>query len=222
MSQTGAGAGARDATLPVLDPETAALVALAAAIALGCEDLIAARSREAVRAGVAPVWVDELLLQSVLMLGYPRALVGAAAWRGASGIVGPASDPSSKETAAEWRTRGEATCRLIYGTNYDRLRNNVRVLHPALDAWMVTEGYGRVLSRPGLDPARRELCTIAQIATLGTDRQLHSHLRGALNAGATSDAVEAVLALVGPDLTDQLRDRVLQCWAGVRPAREAL
>lgn len=220
MSRNGEGGDAREVTLPVLDQETAALVGLAAAIALGREDLIAVRSRKAVGAGVAPVWVDELLLQSVLMLGYPRALVGAAAWREASGIAGPASDPSSTETAAEWRLRGEATCRLIYGANYDRLRNNVRVLHPALDAWMVTEGYGRVLSRPGLDPARRELCTIAQIATLGTDRQLHSHLRGALNAGATSAAVEAVLALIGPDLTDELRDRALRCWAGVRPVRE--
>jgi len=222
MSETGAGARAREVTLSALDPETAALVGLAAAIALGREDLIAVRSREAVGVGVAPVWVDELLLQSVLMLGYPRALVGAAAWRAASGIAGPASDPSSTETAAEWRIRGEATCRLIYGTNYDRLRNNVRVLHPALDAWMVTEGYGRVLSRPGLDPARRELCTIAQIATLGTDRQLHSHLRGALNAGATNAAVEAVLALVGPHLTDDLRDRALRCWSDVRSAREAM
>jgi 4-carboxymuconolactone decarboxylase len=221
MSQTGAASGGRRVTVSVLDRETVALVRLAAAIALGREELIAARAGEAVTAGVAPLWVDELLLQSVLMLGYPRALVGAAAWRSATGIAGPASDPSSTESAAEWRTRGEATCRLIYGRNYDRLRDNVRMLHPALDAWMVTEGYGRVLSRTGLDPARRELCTIAQIATLGTERQLHSHLRGALNAGATGPVLDEVLALVAPDLTGDLRDQMMRCWAGVTARREA-
>jgi len=221
MGQTGAASGESRVTVSVLDAETAALVGLAAAIALGREELIAARSGEAVAAGVAPLWVDELLLQSVLMVGYPRALVGAAAWRSATGISGPASDPSSTESTAEWRTRGEATCRLIYGSNYDRLRDNVRMLHPALDAWMVTEGYGRVLSRPGLDPARRELCTIAQIATLGAERQLHSHLRGALNAGATSAVLEEVLSLVALDLTEELRNQMMRCWAGVTARREA-
>lgn len=220
MSRNGDGAGAPPAMLLELDRETAALVELALAVALGREALLTERSREAVDAGVAPLWVDELLLQSVLMLGYPRALVAAAVWRASSGISGPASDVSSTESSAEWRSRGEATCRLIYGANYDRLRDNVRMLHPALDAWMVTEGYGRVLSRPGLDPARRELCTIAQIATLGTERQLHSHLRGALNAGAAPGVVEAVLARIAPELTAELREGMMRCWAGVRGRRE--
>jgi 4-carboxymuconolactone decarboxylase len=66
-------------------------------------------------------------------------------------------------------------------------------LHPALDAWMITEGYGKVLSRPQLDLKRRELCVVAACAAAGQDRQLHSHLHGALNAGATPEAVGAVL-----------------------------
>jgi 4-carboxymuconolactone decarboxylase len=213
--------GRHGITVESLDRETGALIGLAGAIALGGEVLIGLRSREALSAGVAPVWVDELLLQSVLMLGYPRALVGAAAWRAASGVSSPATDPSFAESPHDWRARGETTCRLIYGANYERLRENVRLLHPALDAWMVTEGYGRVLSRPGLDPARRELCTVAQIATLGTERQLHSHLRGALNAGAAAAVVEAVVSLVGADLDDRLNAILTRTWAGVRARRDA-
>lgn len=178
-----------------LDDPTAALVALAVAVAGGDEGLLAKRSRAALAADVPPIWVDELLLQSVLMAGYPRALVAAAVWRRVTGIQAPGTDISFTESQELWQRRGEETCRLIYRANYDRLRENVRGLHPALDGWMVREGYGRVLSRPGLDLARRELCTIAQIAVLRSPRQLHSHLRGALHAGAAPAMIEAALAI---------------------------
>ena len=56
--------------------------------------------------------------------------------------------------------------RQVYGDNYAKLRENVKKLHPALDTWMLVEGYGRTLSRTGLDLARREFCVIAQTAVL--------------------------------------------------------
>jgi 4-carboxymuconolactone decarboxylase len=73
------------------------------------------------------------------------------------------------------------------------LRQNVRELHPALDAWMITDGYGKVLSRPALDLKRRELCIVAACAAAGQQRQLHSHLHGALNSGAPAAEVRAAL-----------------------------
>jgi len=98
----------------------------------------------------------------------------------------------------EWRTRGEATCRTVYGRNYAKLRTNIRGLHQALDEWMIVEGYGKVLSRAGLDLVRRELCIVAACAAASQARQLHSHLLGALNAGATAGQLDAALvALVG-------------------------
>lgn len=220
MSQSGTPAHGTVLTLDTLDEATAGLLALAAAVAAGDEGRIAERARQAVAAGVPAAWADELLLQSVLMVGYPRALVGAAAWRAATGVPAPADDPSRAETAAEWLARGEATCRLIYGGNYERLRENVRRLHPALDSWMVTEGYGRVLSRPGLDPGRRELCAIAQIAVLGAERQLHSHLRGALHCGVAVTAVDEALRLLGPDLDPPAAAAAARTWALVRDRRE--
>jgi 4-carboxymuconolactone decarboxylase len=121
---------------------------------------------------------------------------------------------------AEWTRRGEESCRTIYCYNYSRLRENVRSLHPALDAWMVTEGYGRTLSRPGLDLVRRELCVIAQTAVLNTPRQLHSHLRGALRAGADVATIEAALKAVNPFVSyddwksvKELWDQVQEAWS---------
>jgi 4-carboxymuconolactone decarboxylase len=185
-----------------LDPPTRALVRLAAAVARGNEEELAERSREALAAEVPPIWVDELLLLSMLMVGWPRALGGAAVWRRESGVRAAATDASASETLEEWRVRGEALCRVVYGANYDRLRENVRALHPALDGWMVRDGYGMVLSRPGLDLVRRELCVIAQTAVLEAGPQLLSHLKGA--------------ALLAPELGPSARDRLVEMVSSVK------
>lgn len=202
---------------PILDAPTIALVRTAIAVAGGDEPDLRAAMTEAISAGTDPGWMDELLLQSVLMAGYPRALVGFRIWREAGASTAPAEDADSDYARlAEWTTRGEATCREVYGGNYTGLRRNVRELHPALDRWMLVEGYGRTLGRPGLDLKRRELCTVAQTAALRTPHQLHSHLRGALNAGATVAELDAVLELVRPALGGGDWNDVERLWARVR------
>lgn len=210
------------ASPPALDPATRALIALAAAIAQGDEGELRDRVAGAVAAGVPAAWGDELLLQSVLMVGWPRALVAASFWRSAVGAPGDGAMADLDYAAhAEWTRRGTETCHTVYGGNYAKLRQNVRALHPALDAWMLTEGYGRTMSRPGLDLARRELCVIAQTAVLQAPRQLHSHLRGALHAGASLAAVDAALAEVRHFVSPDAWPAVEELWRQVRDSRGA-
>jgi 4-carboxymuconolactone decarboxylase len=143
---------------------------------------------------VDPVAVEEIILQSYLFAGFPRALNAARAWRVTSGRSAPVDDAeASVEDLELWRKRGEETCAIVYGDNYEKLRQNIRELHPALDEWMIVDGYGKVLSRPGLDLRTRELCIVAACAVAGQQRQLHSHLHGALNAGASGAEIAAVL-----------------------------
>jgi 4-carboxymuconolactone decarboxylase len=104
----------------------------------------------------------------------------------------------------------------VYGRAYHKLVLNLRALHPALEDLVLVDAYGKVIGRPGLDLQRRELCTVAETAVLGTAQQLHSHLRGALNTGATRADVEAVLALVAPDLGPELVRRAAEQWQDVR------
>ncbi len=85
---------------------------------------------------------------------------------------------------------------------------------------MITEGYGRTMSRPGLDLLRREYCTVVQTAVMETPRQLHSHLRGALNAGASFEQVEAVLSVVNPLLSYDQWKKVKELWLSVREGWE--
>ena len=201
----------------VLDSQTNALVRLAAAIAVGEEPTMRQAFAGALEAGVDPVWVEELLLQSILMAGYPRAIVAFGLWRKVSGVAAPAEDVDSGYTnVAEWEARGEETCARVYGGNYARLRVNIRELHPAVDRWMLVEGYGRTLGRPGLDLLRRELCTVVQTAVLHTNRQLHSHLRGALHSGASFGQIDATLAVVIPLLGHEEWKTVKELWAVVR------
>lgn len=138
--------------------------------------------------------VEEIILQSYLFAGFPRALNAMRAWRAVSGKAASVDDDeASVDDLAAWREKGEETCAIVYGDHYERLRKNIRQLHPALDEWMIVDGYGKVLSRPGVDLRTRELCVVAACAVSGQQRQLHSHLHGALNAGASAATVAAVL-----------------------------
>ncbi len=181
-----------------LDAPTAALVDLAAAIAVADEAGMNARMQQAMRAGTPPEWIEELILQSYLFAGFPRTLNAARAWRTVSGRPAPPAEPSVPHDRERWRRDGERTCAIVYGASYERLRQNVRALHPQLDEWMIVEGYGKVLSRAALDLARRELCIVAVCAATAQERQLRSHLRGALHAGATPAQLRDVLARVIP------------------------
>ena len=186
-----------------LDGATRVLVQLSAAIAASDEATVRYWLGEAAREA-PPLHVEELVLQSYLFCGFPRALNAAREWRRVSGRPAPGSDEAEDVALAEeWRARGEQTCAAVYGSMYERLRLNVRDLHPALDTWMVVDGYGKVLGRPALDLERRELCIVAACAAMGQDRQLHSHLRGALNVGvkrgALQDTLEAIAGLIGTE-----------------------
>ena len=186
-----------------LDGATRVLIQLSAAIATSDEATVRYWLFQSAR-GVPPLHVEELILQSYLFCGFPRALNAAREWRRVSRRLAPASDEAEDlGLAEEWRARGEQTCAAVYDGMYEKLRLNVRDLHPALDAWMVVDGYGKVLSRPGLDLPRRELCVVAACAAMGQDRQLHSHLRGALNVGvapgALREAIDAIAGLIGAE-----------------------
>ncbi len=204
-----------------LDPPTLQLARFAAAVAQGYEPELRQGASACRAAEVPPAWMDELLLQSVLMVGYPRTLIAFAIWRKVSEVEAPATDPEADyRLVSQWSARGEETCGIVYGANYRRLRQNVKELHPALDQWMITEGYGRTMGRPGLDLLRRELCTVVQTALLEAPRQLHSHLRGALHAGASFAQVEAVLSVVNPLLSYDQWKTVKELWQTVRDGWE--
>jgi len=197
-----------------LDAPTAQLIDLAAVLAAGAEGEMRSSLEAAAKGSVDPVWVEELVLQTYLFAGFPRTLNGMRLWRRASNRVVETAD-FEESLSSLWTSRGEKTCEEVYGTLYKRLRANIRTLHPALDTWMI-DLYGRVLGRPGLDLKRRELCIVAVCAALEQDRQLHSHLHGALNAGASPEEVDETLRIVAPRMSKESSHRYSLLWTRVR------
>jgi len=200
--------GQTGATLRHLDEGTRALVRLSAALAGGSEDLVRTQLVES-STQADHIWIEEVLLQTYLFAGFPRALNGMREWRR---IAGPAIAASLTGPSDERRSVGEQTCARVYGAMYDRLRVNIRALHPLFDDWMVDEGYGKVLSRPGLDLARRELCIVAACAATGQDRQLQSHLHGCRNTGVAAPVVSSALQALKGIVSDELRTRAVRLW----------
>jgi len=188
-----------------------ALAHLSAALASRDPDTVDAALRRALAEADAGA-VEEALLQSYLFLGYPAALNAFATWRALSGR--PAR--TETESSAPWAERGEAVCRAVYGGQYEGLRANIGALHADMERWMVVEGYGKVLGRPGLPLVVRELCIVALLAVQDVPRQLYSHLRGALNVGASPGQVEGTLAEAAPLCSAEARARAEVTWAAVR------
>lgn len=205
------------ATLSALDDATRRLVQVAAIVAAGTESEVRDALADA-ESAVPHQWIEELLLQTYLFAGFPRSLNAFREWRRRVpgnwdvGTSGRSNDPTSQRPdvpVEEWEARGRETCRAVYGRMYDKLRHNIETLHPALDTWMIVEGYGKVLSRPGLDLPRRELCIVAACVASGQERQLHSHLHGALNVGVPAavvrEALESLQGLVAGDRLNATR-----------------
>ncbi len=61
-------------------------------------------------------------------------------------------------------------------------------MHPDLPGYVVENGFADAYARPGLALGRRQLVTVAALATLGgCERQLAVHVRGALNVGVSAE-----------------------------------
>ncbi len=161
--------------------------------------------------------VEESLLQSYLFLGFPSAIEALRRWR-AHGVKTPGASDEGPES---WLKRGEQTCATVYGDHYESLRENIARFHPDLDRWMVLEGYGKVLGRPGLSLDIREMLIVAMLVVQGEKgrRQLRSHLRGALNAGVAPDDVEKTIHRAARFAPVENLELALKLWPVVNGKR---
>ena len=156
--------------------------------------------RHCLNKGIPENALREAIIQTYLFDGYPTALEGLF-------LLGrilpdeshpPPAQPLNSATLNHWFERGEQTCRIIYRDNYSKLWENVNRLSPDLGQWMLFEGYGKVLSRKGLELSTRELTNVAILAVKYYPRQLHSHLKGCINTGVDPEALSELLRLLHP------------------------
>lgn len=192
-----------------LSPRQAALVTLSAAIAASDSPDVEREAERAASAGVEPAALYETVLQSYLFVGFPRAIEAFFATRAVFERLDATPSAPPPDDLAAWRRDGDALCRRVYGRNYERLVETMRNLSPDLAARMIDEGYGKTLSRPGLDAADREYGVIAILTVTCMWRQLRSHALGAVHVGGSRAGVREAIHLTAP-------------WAGTKVVREAL
>lgn len=156
--------------------------------------------------------MEEVLLQTLLFAGFPRTIEALAVLRKTH--EKPQSDHSAMKLD---RSKGEQTCRRIYADRYTRLLKNMDHLHPDLTDWMLADGYGRVLSRPGLDIETREICVVATLMATGMLPQFKAHLRGCLNLGISEQDIlwltnrfAPIIAADAPGEFMRIRDALLR------------
>ncbi len=144
----------------------------------------------------------ECVLQAHVFAGFPRVVEAYGVLSACGGLGELEADEFLAEM--DQPARGRQLFERIYEKDAPRVREMLRAGHPDFERWIEGHAYGRILSRPGLDPRMRELLAVAGLAALGQDRQMASHARGALRCAATSSEVSAVLETVA-DLIDPER-----------------
>lgn len=180
------------------------LLRLFAAIVLGEWEVVGDLRRTAPAGEPDRAW-RETVLQAHVFAGFPR-VVEAYSVLGAAGGLGELG-PDEQLSEADQPQRGAALFERIYGDHAARVRRFLHEGHPDFAAWIEGHAYGRILSRPGLPPDRRELLAVAALAALGQDRQLASHARGSLRCGAEVEEVLGVLDAIEGLIDPARRER---------------
>jgi 4-carboxymuconolactone decarboxylase len=184
---------------PRQNSRTRALALYSAAIATADEEILDRTIEVGQKYGLGRQQFYEIVLQSYLFLGFP-CMLGAAEHLDRH-FPSPKADSMLQKINAEesetWFTNGLNLCRRVYSENYLPLKQKVEALAPEVFRWMVIEGYGKVLSRPGLGIIDRELAIVACLIIENYEKQLFSHIKGAVNVGASHDLIRQVIHDLG-------------------------
>jgi 4-carboxymuconolactone decarboxylase len=83
------------------------------------------------------------------------------------------------------RDDGVSARERIWGEDAAAIERKLAEADPDLADLIERVAYDEVFERPGLDLRTRELLAVALLTALGAERELPTHLRGALRCGAS-------------------------------------
>jgi 4-carboxymuconolactone decarboxylase len=188
-------------------PPTLHLARLCVAIAAGRFDEVRRLRREAPPGGPDRSW-REAVLQTHLFAGFPAVVEALGVLEEEGGLGEPGPDEAAPEP--DLPDRGRGLFERIYGARAAGLEAHLAGRHPQLAIWVLGHAYGRVLTRPGLDAATRELLAVCCLARTGPERQLAGHVRGAQRCGASPEDLREALRHVADLLEPGSLERALR------------
>lgn len=166
------------------------LVMISILSALQRKEQVGKELRHARQGGIPRKALEELFIHFSLILGFPTMLDGLERlqilWPRVPRIVAPKPSPA----------KGRKILASIYGDQTEKLLRNLKQLHDEAADWIIRDVYGKVFSRHGLSLRERELVTVAVLSLQGLERQLYSHMRGALRLGVREETLQRALRLV--------------------------
>lgn len=175
--------------------QRAALAALAVHAVRGEAGSLPEAARACAAAGVPAAAQREALLQVVPYAGFPRALAALQALAAAGLRVADAPEAAPDLPGDQRAAAGRAAFEAVYGETATRVREGLRQLDPLLPAWTEEFAYGRVLARPELALAEREVLAVAVLSALGgLPDPLLGHMRGAARLGVAPAELATLLA----------------------------
>ncbi len=174
--------------------DLSAIAKLAFLLAPGRLNQLRAWLGEFVPANLSATIAYEIILQSYLFFGYAQAIEAAKVFAELKLYDSMKERLLERPARDVLQQRGEELCSKIYAPNFQRLVENMRSTSAELAEWMVLEGYGKVLSRPGPGEVAREVASVVFLVRSGHPVQLYSHVRGARNLGIKRDALSSVLS----------------------------
>jgi 4-carboxymuconolactone decarboxylase len=85
---------------------------------------------------------------------------------------------------------------------------NLSQKSPELADWIIEEGYGKVLSRPGAELHLRELFSAGLLAATGFPKQLFAHLRALVEMGEEPRGLAAFVRRAAKGSTPAAKERI--------------
>jgi len=182
---------------PGLSSRIRYLASIEACIALGEDHLLRLIFELALDDGVMLDEIHEVMLQACIFCGFPRTINSFAVLRRylreqektLNGYKHKVDDRSP----AEMESMGQDLFRTIYKYNHNAVIESLKEGHPELPKWIMSDLYGKVLTRPMLDSKTRELAAVAGLTVSEVFPQLLSHIKGGLNLGADPGEVKEVI-----------------------------
>jgi len=171
---------------------------------IGTADETRAALEAARAAGTKADDVDEALLLVIAYAGVPRAILAFTMWRETAPTMSRLTSRSDRRAA------GDRTFLSVYGSRSERIKEEIRGLHPVLLDSVIEDSYGRILSRRGLAAKDRELLSVAMLVGLQASRQAAAHALGAKSAGASDQDILQAAALAEPWIGAEARGAAQQ------------
>jgi len=139
--------------------------------------------------------IYEALLQIYLFCGFPASIESLKIFNSYFSITYKKTNFKKNKNVL---LNGQTVCKKVYLNNYSKLMKNFEILSLDLKHWMITEGYGKVLSRKGISLKHRELLNVAILATNYYEHQLYSHIKGSFNTGSAYNEIRKVIETTEP------------------------